>query len=1144
MFDRERDDANRERIRTSLDESQLVEAAAGTGKTTQLVARLVSVLREGRSTPDRVVAVTFTRKAAGELKLRLRQKLEEERKVTEDPQQRFNLEQAISRLEEARIGTIHSFCAELLRERPVEAGVDPDFVELSEDEAPRLFDQAFQGWILRKLDEMPETLKRALSRLATWKSYPPISPLSRLRDAAWGLAEWRDFKKPWTRASFDRKTRVDQLVEEVDVVARASDTCDYKHDYLRQALQPARSFRRTLQKAEELGVRDYDDLEARLIDLTRELRRDSRKGRGRFSQTVSRQKMLDARTDLLEHLEDFKSRAEADLAAGLREEFLELQEAYEDLKRRQGALDFVDLLLRARNLVRDDSAVREHLQQRFRHVFVDEFQDTDPLQAEILLLLCSQDPRQADWRKVRVTPGKLFVVGDPKQSIYRFRRADVLLFQQVKQTLLGAGVQLLYLSRNFRSGRPLQEAVNAAFETAMTEDARSGQPGYVPLLEHLQAIPDQPPVVALPVPEPYGYTRISRLQVAAGQPAVVGGFLAWLLGESGWKVRNPEEPSELIDLQPQHVCILFRRFLSWNTDVTRPYVEALESHGLPHMLVGSRTFHQREEVETMRAALTAAEWPDDELAVFATLKGSLFAIPDSALFRFRKEIGRLHPFQKLPSRLDEELQPIGDALQILADLHRDRNSRPIVQTVQELLVVTRAHAGFALRPAGEQVLGNLQKVCDMARGYELGSGISFRGFVDLLTSEAEKPRSSEAPVIEEGAEGVRLMTLHSAKGLEFPVVVLADITANLASWEPDKYVDLEAELCATRLLGCSPRELVEHAAEEKLRDEAEGVRIAYVAATRARDLLVVPTVGDEALDGWVGPLNPVLYPPKPSRRAAQAAPGCPQFGPASVLERPSQYDGLAESSVQPGQHLPQQGNHRVVWWDPQLLRQLRTQEFGLRQDRLLQEDPGGEQARLGFERYQQWKERRSEVLLMGGEPQFRLVRASDGGEALPDGARPQVRMHQLERLPQRPVGKRFGTLVHTILRDVPLRLDPAEVERLAKLQGRKMGAPAEEVEAAVEAVGRALGHPLIARARSSRACYREWPFVLPLQDGRTVEGVIDLAFQEDSRWIVVDFKTDAHLQTFQDRYLRQVGWYVLALSQIERAEAEGWLLAV
>src|ERR1700682_6627249 len=181
------------------------------------------------------------------------------------------------------------------------------------------------------------------------------------------------------------------------------------------------------------------------------------------------------------------------------------------------------------------------------------------------------------------------------------------------------------------------------------------------------------------------------MSIDACLPDTIVAFVEWLVRESGWKVRDPEDPSQLVPVSARHIAILFRRFTNWGADITRDYVRALEAREIPHLLVGSKSFHSREEVETLRAALTAIEWPDDELSVFATLKGSLFAIPDNLLLRFHHEIGRLHPFRAIPENLAPELQPVAEALQVLAALHRERNRRPIADTVNALLESARAH---------------------------------------------------------------------------------------------------------------------------------------------------------------------------------------------------------------------------------------------------------------------------------------------------------------------------------------------------------------------------------------------------------------------------------------------------------------------
>ena len=283
------DQSARERIRHSLRESFIVEAAAGTGKTSELVRRIVAVLQNGLTTVDRIVAVTFTRKAAGELKLRLRQELDRARRESNEATQNRNLETAIAQLEEASIGTIHSFCADILRERPVEAGIDPGFEELSEDQAPLLFDRAFREWVESKLNDPPAGLRRALSRAMSGYGGDNLSPLDRIREAGWKLAERRDFPKPWRREPFEREQETDDLVEAVSELAEMCSQCKKPADELFKALRPVRDLVGRIQRAERERRRDYDELEGLLLNLLRELKRNQKKGRGFFAPGVDRE---------------------------------------------------------------------------------------------------------------------------------------------------------------------------------------------------------------------------------------------------------------------------------------------------------------------------------------------------------------------------------------------------------------------------------------------------------------------------------------------------------------------------------------------------------------------------------------------------------------------------------------------------------------------------------------------------------------------------------------------------------------------------------------------------------------------------------------------------------------------------------------
>jgi ATP-dependent helicase/nuclease subunit A len=1122
------DDAEARRIiRESLDESLLVEASAGTGKTTELVKRIVAILANGHAKIEEIAAVTFTNKAAGELKLRVREQLDVERQKAKG-QERIALEDALEHLEEASIGTIHSFCAQILRERPVEAGVDPAFQELSEPEANRLYQQAFRGWLERRLNEPSPALRRAFARLARRDSWDDSPALERLAAAGRKLVEWRDYPAPWHEVCFAREEEITTLLRLVRELAAASASPRRVTDNLYRDLAPARALAGWLDRAATIGPPDFDTLESLLLKLGRDLRRDTRKGSGEYGGQVKREDLVAQREELLRWLEEFRVRADESLAVQLRAEMLELVEEYNERKRTAGKLDFVDLLVAVRDLLRDQHDVRRYLHQKFSRLFIDEFQDTDPLQSEILLLLASDDPAETNWLTVRPKPGKLFLVGDPKQSVYRFRRADIDLYRKIRTSLSEQGVRVLSLTQSFRSVPNIQQFINVVFETEMSSDVDSGHAEWAPLERFREDIPNRPSVIVLPVPRPYGKARIAVDPVKGCLPDAIGAFVAWLTSTANdWNIKARD------------VAVLFRKRNHGKTDLTRELVRALEARGVPHLVAGSKSFHHREEVETLRAALAAVEWPEDELSIYATLKGSLFAIPDEQLFLYRHKYGRLHPFAKQVPETGG-LATVQEVLRLLSGLHRERNRQPFAATVNALLEASRAHAGFLLRPGGTQILANVLRVADLARTYETSGGISFRGFVDELAAQAERAEAAEAPLLEEDSDGVRIMTVHSAKGLEFPVVILGDLMTGLSRREPEQYVNGEQRLCAVELLGCSPRELREHAPEEAARERAEGIRVAYVAATRARDMLVVPAIGDEAWpqDGWLGPLNKAIYPSRHNWRNSTPGPGCPKFGSSTVLSRPSDYDREGEISVRPGLIEPQQGGHQVVWWDPATLSLGEEGAQGIRQEDILKQDHG-----VSLAEYREWQTTREHLLQTGATPRFAPFLASQASDSPPGEAVPVERI-TVAQLKRSVSGRRFGTLTHAVLRDVPLDATSAQIRKIAELNARILGAPRAEIRAAAEAVEVALNHPLLARARASQRCHREYPIVLKLEDGRLLEGILDLAFLETGTWTIVDFKTDADAADRSEQYQRQLHWYAFGLRELTGIPVRAVLFSV
>jgi ATP-dependent exoDNAse (exonuclease V) beta subunit len=636
----------RRRILTDFGTTLFVEAAAGTGKTTALVGRIVALICEGVSTLDRIVAVTFTEKAAGEMKLRLRAEIERARNAEDlTPERAARLAKALSQLELARIGTIHGFCGDLLRERPVEAGIDPLFEVAAEDQAADLMDRAFDAWFQHALADPPDGVRRILRRRSRSQK-----PRDALRAAASNLADHRDFPTAWRRDPFSRTTEIDDLARGLTELGERGPKASWRQDRLAQNLCEIKRFVDENARLESVRGRDYDGLEAALGDVAR-YRSWTYKGAKRTTfGSLSRDEALARRDAVKATLDAFLDKSNADLAPLLQEALRPALATYEELKTRGGCLDFLDLLVKARDLIRGNAAVREELQRRFSHYFVDEFQDTDPIQAELLLLLSADNPDESNWLNVSPIPGKLFLVGDPKQSIYRFRRADIAIYQQVKQMLLSRGAELLYVNTSFRSPPSLQSFVNAAFAPAMTGTSADGQ--YVPLDNWRAKITGRPTIVALPVPRPYGdYGRIVNFRIDESLPEATGAFADWLVNKSGWTV---EENGGTVPIESRHICILFRRLRNFSADVTRPYVRALEARRLPHVLVGGRSFHDREEIVALRNAVTAIEWPDDELRVYATLRGPLFAFSDDALFIYRQTLNadgelQLRRLHRLPN---------------------------------------------------------------------------------------------------------------------------------------------------------------------------------------------------------------------------------------------------------------------------------------------------------------------------------------------------------------------------------------------------------------------------------------------------------------------------------------------------------------
>ena len=520
-----------------------------------------------------------------------------------------------------------------------------------------------------------------------------------------------------------------------------------------------------------------------------------------------------------------------------------------------------------------------------------------------------------------------------------------------------------------------------------------------------------------------------------------------------------------------------------------------------------------------------------------------------------------HPY-RVPDDLPDRLKPVAQALRTLRELHAARNHRPVADTIGRLIAVTRAHAGFILWRGGEQVLANVLHISDLARRYELEGGLSFRGFVDTLHDASGRADSPEAPILEEGSDGVRLMTVHKAKGLEFPIVVLADIACKLSLDEASRYLDPERKLCAIRIGGWSPLDLQEHNAEEAKRDEAEGVRLAYVAATRARDLLVVPAVGDGPYDkGWVRPLNRALYPPRAQWQSPAPARGVPLFKGKQTIMPDARADGQpVDDTVRPGTYQltdPGSGQtYSVVWWDPLLLEGAPDDARGVRREDLISKDARPEDVAADRARYDDWRERRRRSQEKGSiAVDARSPTATELAERAPGRRRHRCR---LARWSIEDAGrKRRSASVGQTIRHAGARAArdaAARCDAPPKSTSSRRCTPSCSRRRMRNAMPRpALRHGLIEHPRwqaaraaeaAGRRVWREAPVSLRI-DGdpgtppTIVDGQVDLAYETDAGWVVVDFKTDIEIASAQDAYQQQVALYVEAVAKATGMPATG-----
>jgi ATP-dependent exoDNAse (exonuclease V) beta subunit len=1070
------DQDQRDLVRGALDQTLFVEAGAGSGKSTALVGRVMELVTTGDVELRNIAAITFTEKAAAELRDRIRQQLEQH------PDPRCDL--AIDQLDGAAIGTLHAFAQRILAENPIEVGLPPRVEILDEVRSDVAFEQRWTAEQDRLFED--PTLRRTLQLLfATGVAPAALRALALEFDRNWDLVEERvpaDAPEPPAL-----HTSLARVLAAVDAACDRVADCTNGDDKLGARLGQLREYATALRAMDdELDLLDELSGAGALKNPGFKVGHIGARGNWSCDLAELRTQVRDA-GDQLEALKATVADACARrIAAELRTFTLRAARA----RREAGQLAFHDLLVLARQLVRHHPSVRVRLHQKYQRLLLDEFQDTDPIQIEIAVRIAAADPGAAEagtaaWHDVEVAPGHLFVVGDPKQSIYRFRRADISLFLAAKDRY-GRDGGLVTLNTNFRTGEPIIDWVNAAFARLMAEGTDvelpvASQPDYVALHAVRPGPPVGPAVSVLGRDE---VTEGSASDLRLAEARQVAATIARIRAE-GWSVGDGADgwrPARLGDIT---VLVPARTSL--------PFLEdELDRAAIAYRAESSSLVYVSRAVRDLIMALRAIDDPTDALAVVSALRSPLFGCGDDDLFRHKVlQGGSFHHLAPQPDTV--EPGPVLDGLTYLRTLHGERQWSTPAELADRVARDRRLfELGFA-EGRTRDVWRRLRFVIDQAREWGEATDANLREYLQWVARQsAEGSRVAEAVLPETDDDAVRIMTIHAAKGLEFPITILSGMsTAPQARPSP-----AQAVFPATGGVGYK---FGKHVTTQEFEDWKpideqmafdERVRLLYVATTRAKDHLVLSLQRKAR-----------AKPPAPSKRTN-----------AELLLAGTGDDllGLLPDAVEPDV-------------EPTAV------------DR-----PAPPSPPVPFDR---WSAERDRALAIGSRP------TTVAATALTADGEPDVALDEPEPatagLAKRPrdldlppwLKGRYGTAVGRAVHGTLQTIDLADPEPIAGAVAAQCEAEAiaDRTADVEDLVRKALASPSIVAATGAPH-WREVYACTPTPSGRLLEGYIDLLYRSPAGMVIVDYKTaatddPAELARRVEGYRLQGGAYALAVRE-------------
>lgn len=859
------DDARRYAL-SLHDRSILVEAGAGSGKTAVMAGRIAVMLAEGVP-PHAIAAVSFTELAASELLSRVREivadlavgNISTELRVALpgglSQAQRDNLAAATAVIDEITCSTIHGFCQRLIKPYPAEADIDPGAGVMDRNQADLTFLEIVDGWLRERLSgdqdgilaemvlhspgetvalvhKIAENLRRCRTLAA-----PPVSPLDgHLTAFRQATADFAAFMRGAAATEPETLAIVQRLAEMATALAAGPDPATPSG------------------LVQLLTLRPHPDL------CTKAGAFASYRKKGKWAAAAKQAGLSKADGDRLNDTAEvcYNACCEAwglllQAAAGqvleaLIDDARPILQRYRDYKRASAQLDFDDLIFAARDLLRDHNDVRRALGQRFARVLVDEFQDTDPLQTEIFWRLCGDPVDDVDdWTRFRIRPGALFLVGDPKQAIYRFRGADVGAYVQARDAFRTQDLDsLLSISTNFRSCASILTFVNERFETVLSAD---GQPGFT-ALDPFHDDRGDLCVAALDVAVADENGKASAERQRDAEADAVAHLCARLIDtrpivdrRSG--TERPCQPGDIALLAPTGVEL-------WR------YEEALERRGIPVATQAGKGLFRRQEIQDLIALTRVLADRRDTLALGSLLRGPLVGLTEEELLDIVWALPRSEEQPDRIPRLDLGVDPAAivhplarETIEKLQTLYRRSNSTTPHELLSQAVDMMRVRPLLLARHRGqaERALANVDLYLSLSTSYSVRG---LRSFAEAMTAAwTDEARAVEGrPDAQE--EAVALFTMHAAKGLEWPIVIPVNTMTGVMA--PDSAViDRQTDTFYCPVLGVAPDGYEAARQAEKDELDRERVRLWYVAATRARELLVLPRLDTTpSKSAWIG----------------------------------------------------------------------------------------------------------------------------------------------------------------------------------------------------------------------------------------------------------------------------------------------------